>query len=85
MKSKRKGKNYILSSKGSKVELPLLKGTLGPNVVDIRNLYKQFGIFSHDPGYMSTSSCDSKITFVDGDKGILLYRGYNKRNYFIIS
>ena len=77
MKSKRKGNNYILSSKGNKVELPLLKGTLGPDVVDIRNLYKQFGIFSHDPGYMSTSSCDSKITFVDGDKGILLYRGYN--------
>ena len=77
MKSKQKGKSYILSSKSNNVKLPLLKGTLGPDVVDIRNLYKQFGIFSHDPGYMSTSSCDSKITFVDGDKGILLYRGYN--------
>ena len=57
-------------------ELPVLKGTEGPNVVDIRNLYSDADIFTYDPGYTSTASCESDITFIDGDRGILLYRGY---------
>ncbi|MEH6459222.1 citrate synthase [Chitinimonas sp. JJ19] len=57
------------------VELPVLKGTLGPDVVDIRAFGKT-GMFTHDPGFLSTSSCESKITFIDGDLGQLYYRGY---------
>ena len=57
------------------IELPVYSGTLGPDVVDIRNLAKE-GVFTYDPGYMSTASCNSGITFIDGDLGILLYRGY---------
>ena len=49
---------------------------MGPEVVDIGNLYKEQGVFTYDPGFVSTSSCDSDITFIDGDKGVLLYRGY---------
>ncbi|MGQ5523646.1 citrate synthase [Chitinimonas sp. PSY-7] len=59
----------------SSVELPVLKGTLGPDVVDIRAFGKT-GMFTHDPGFLSTSSCESKITFIDGDLGQLYYRGY---------
>lgn len=61
---------------GKSVEFPLAHGSHGPSVVDIRALYKELGIFTHDPGFTSTSSCESKITFIDGDEGILLYRGY---------
>ncbi len=57
-------------------ELPILQGTLGPDVVDIRPLYKDTGLFTYDPGFTSTASCSSSITFIDGDAGILLYRGY---------
>jgi len=57
------------------VKLPLLSGTLGPKVVDISSLNKQ-GVFTYDPGFQSTAACTSKITYIDGDKGILLYRGY---------
>ena len=56
--------------------LPVLTGTLGPDVVDIRSLYGQTGLFTYDPGFTSTASCTSKITYIDGDAGILLYRGY---------
>jgi citrate synthase len=56
--------------------LPLLSGTLGPDVFDIRRLYSDLGVFTFDPGYGQTASCDSKITFIDGDEGVLLYRGY---------
>ncbi len=56
--------------------LPLLGGTLGPQVADIRKLYGDLGIFTFDPGYGATASCDSTITYIDGDAGILLYRGY---------
>ena len=56
--------------------LPLLGGTLGPNVADIRKLYGDLGIFTFDPGYGATASCESTITYIDGDAGILLYRGY---------
>jgi citrate synthase len=58
------------------VELPILSGTLGPDVVDIRALYAKSGVFTYDPGFMATASCRSAITYIDGDKGILLYRGY---------
>ena len=61
---------------GKSVELPVLKGTLGPDVIDTRKLYAQTGCFTYDPGFTSTGSCESKITFIDGEKGVLLYRGY---------
>ncbi len=56
--------------------LPLIEGTVGPSVADIRKLYSQVGIFTYDPGYGATAACESKITYIDGDEGILLYRGY---------
>jgi citrate synthase len=58
------------------VELPVLKGTDGPPVVDIRKLYGAADVFTYDPGFTSTASCESQITFIDGDKGVLLHRGY---------
>ncbi|GAB4465820.1 MAG: citrate synthase [Burkholderiaceae bacterium] len=58
------------------MELPIYKGTLGPDVIDIRQLYTNSGKFTYDPGFLSTASCNSTITFIDGDKGELLYRGY---------
>jgi citrate synthase len=58
------------------VEMPVYKGTIGPDVIDIRKLYGQSGMFTYDPGFLSTASCQSAITFIDGDKGELLYRGY---------
>ena len=60
----------------SSVEMPVYKGTIGPDVIDIRKLYGQTGMFTYDPGFLSTASCQSAITFIDGDKGELLYRGY---------
>ncbi len=58
------------------MELPIYKGSIGPDVVDIRKLYAQTGKFTYDPGFLSTASCNSAITYIDGDKGELLYRGY---------
>ncbi|MDX8127160.1 citrate synthase [Methylomonas sp. BW4-1] len=58
------------------IELPVTPGTMGPSVIDIRSLYAQTGHFTYDPGFTSTASCTSKITFIDGDAGVLLYRGY---------
>jgi citrate synthase len=58
------------------VEFPVLSGTIGPDVVDIRSLYQKTGKFTYDPGFHSTASCQSKITYIDGDAGILRYRGY---------
>ncbi|MGH6608737.1 MAG: citrate synthase, partial [Burkholderiaceae bacterium] len=58
------------------LELPIYKGTLGPSVIDIRQLYAKTGKFTYDPGFLSTAACDSSITYIDGDKGELLYRGY---------
>ena len=67
----------LISPDGSsKVELPVRKGTLGPDVVDIGSLYKQQRVFTYDPGFVATGSCDSEITFIDGEEGVLLYRGY---------
>src|SRR5918997_688971 len=58
------------------VDFPVLDGTMGPEVIDVRSLYAKTGMFTYDPGYLSTASTRSKITFIDGDKGILQYRGY---------
>ena len=58
------------------MELPLYKGSIGPDVIDIRKLYAQTGKFTYDPGFLSTAACNSSITYIDGDKGELLYRGY---------
>ncbi|HTT10836.1 MAG TPA: citrate synthase [Burkholderiaceae bacterium] len=58
------------------LELPIYKGSIGPDVLDIRALYNKTGKFTYDPGFLSTASCNSSITFIDGDKGELLYRGY---------
>ncbi|AVO48189.1 citrate (Si)-synthase [Melaminivora suipulveris] len=58
------------------VELPVYQGTIGPDVIDIRKLYGQTGMFTYDPGFLSTAACQSSITYIDGDKGELLYRGY---------
>ena len=70
------GDTAKVSFDGKAVELPILKGTDGPAVVDIRKLYAEADVFTYDPGFTSTASCESKITFIDGDKGILLHRGY---------
>ncbi len=64
------------SSGNPDVELPIYQGTIGPDVIDIRKLYAQTGQFTYDPGFMSTAACQSAITYIDGDKGELLYRGY---------
>ena len=61
---------------GKEVTLPVLKGSVGPDVVDIRKLYGETDVFTFDPGFTSTASCESQITYIDGDKGVLLYRGY---------
>src|SRR5665213_2822563 len=66
-----------LTYQNKQFELPVFSGTTGPNVVDIRKLYTEADIFTYDPGFTSTASCESDITFIDGDKGILLYRGYS--------
>jgi citrate synthase len=61
---------------GESIEMQVLQGTVGPEVVDIRKLYGQTGRFTYDPGFVSTASCESAITYIDGDEGVLLYRGY---------
>ena len=67
----------LKSSDGSApIELPVESGTIGPDVLDITKLYKEKKVFTYDPGFVSTASCHSKITYIDGDEGILLYRGY---------
>jgi citrate synthase len=58
------------------VDFPVYEGTVGPDVIDVRSLYGKTGMFTYDPGFMSTASCRSKITYIDGDKGVLEYRGY---------
>ncbi|MDR6358049.1 citrate synthase [Pseudomonas psychrotolerans] len=68
-------KAQLIISGADPVDLPVMSGTLGPDVIDVRNLTST-GVFTFDPGFMSTASCESKITYIDGDKGILLHRGY---------
>ncbi|MCU0838919.1 MAG: citrate synthase [Rhodospirillales bacterium] len=64
------------STTGKTLDFPVLSGSIGPDVIDVRRLYQDSGMFTFDPGYTSTGSCESKITFIDGDEGTLLYRGY---------
>ena len=64
------------NASGKSIELPVVQGNHGPPVVDIGALYHDFGFFTYDPGFVSTASCRSAITFIDGDQGVLLYRGY---------
>jgi citrate synthase len=72
-----KGFTLIDGATGQNYDLPVLVGTEGPNVIDIQRLYRDTGHFTYDPGYMSTASCESQITFIDGEKGILRHRGYS--------
>ena len=58
------------------IDMPIYNGSVGPDVIDIRKLYAQTGMFTYDPGFLSTAACQSAITYIDGDKGELLYRGY---------
>jgi citrate synthase len=65
-----------LSTGGKDFDYPVLSGSIGPDVVDIRKLYGQTGLFTYDPGFTSTASCESALTYIDGDEGVLLHRGY---------
>jgi len=69
-------KATLTLSDGRSLDFPVLSGSVGPDVVDIRTLYGKAGVFTYDPGFMSTASCNSTITYIDGDAGVLLYRGY---------
>ncbi|TVQ58711.1 MAG: citrate (Si)-synthase [Rhodobacteraceae bacterium] len=69
-------KTVTLLVDGKEISLPVMSGSVGPDVIDIRKLYAQTGMFTYDPGFTSTASCSSTITYIDGDKGELLYRGY---------
>jgi len=69
-------KSAQLTLAGKTQDFPVISGTTGPDVVDIRKLYAQTGLFTYDPGFTSTASCESALTFIDGDEGVLLHRGY---------
>jgi citrate synthase len=71
-----KGKVSLGYGDSKSTEFPIYGGTVGPDVIDIRKLYGATGMFTYDPGFLSTASCSSKITYIDGDAGVLLYRGY---------
>ncbi len=76
MDAKTSSKPATLTVGGKSHEFPVRAGTIGPEVIDISKLYAQAGMFTYDPGFTSTGSCESKITYIDGDEGVLLYRGY---------
>src|SRR5262247_97220 len=61
---------------GKSFDLPIMDGTMGPRVIDVRRLYTDHGFFTYDPGFTSTGSCESQITYIDGEQGVLLHRGY---------
>ncbi|MDE0779279.1 MAG: citrate synthase [Alphaproteobacteria bacterium] len=69
--------NATLTVDGKTIELPILEGTVGPKVIDVRKLYAQTGMFTYDPSYTSTASCDSALTYIDGEVGILRHGGYS--------
>jgi citrate synthase len=71
-----KGKATLNYDDGKTLDLPVYGGSIGPDVIDIRALYGKTGKFTYDPGFLSTASCSSKITYIDGDEGVLMYRGY---------
>jgi citrate synthase len=64
------------NSTGKSIDLPVISGSIGPKVIDVRSLYQKTGYFTYDPGFMATAACRSSITYIDGDEGILMYRGY---------
>ncbi|MBN9039943.1 MAG: citrate (Si)-synthase [Rhizobiales bacterium 62-47] len=76
MDAKTNSKSATLTVGGKSYDFPVKSGSVGPDVVDISKLYAQAGMFTYDPGFTSTGSCESKITYIDGDAGVLLYRGY---------
>ena len=69
-------KTATLTIDGASYELPIHSPTCGPDVLDIRKLYGQAGVFTYDPGFTSTASCESTITYIDGEEGVLIHRGY---------
>ena len=69
-------KTATLNTPAGNFDYPVLDGSVGPEVIDIRKLYAESGMFTYDPGFTSTASCESAITYIDGEKGILLHRGY---------
>ena len=69
-------KTATLTVGNKNYDFPIKSGSIGPDVVDISTLYNKAGIFTYDPGFLSTASCESKITYIDGEAGILRYRGY---------
>ncbi len=75
-KKKETSESATIATKGGSYEFLVKEGTIGPSVVDISSLYADTGQFTYDPGFTSTASCESKITYIDGEKGVLLYRGY---------
>ena len=76
MDAKSSNKTATLTVGNKTYDFPILSGTVGPDVIDIAKLYAQAGMFTYDPGFTSTGSCQSKITYIDGDAGVLEYRGY---------
>ena len=68
--------NAVFSEEQKENSLPVLDGVLGPSAIDIQTLYTRYGLLAYDPGFRSTASCKSSVSYVDGDKGVLLYRGY---------
>ncbi len=74
--SERQAAARLVTPEGREIALPVLEGSVGPRVVDVRRLYAESGMFTYDPGYTATASCRSAITYIDGERGILLYRGY---------
>ncbi len=66
----------LIGTDGTEMELPVRKGSVGPDVIAIGKLYKEQGVFTYDPGFVATGSCESDITYIDGEQGILMYRGY---------
>jgi citrate synthase len=76
MTEKTPKKSVTIGGPGTNAAFPVLSGTVGPDVIDIRKLYGETGLFTYDPGFTSTAACRSKITYIDGDEGILLHRGY---------
>jgi citrate synthase len=69
-------KSVSLNTPAGNLSYPVLEGSVGPEVIDIRKFYGQSGMFTYDPGFTSTASCQSAITYIDGEQGILLHRGY---------
>ena len=79
--SENQGRTVMVEAKNQNqsktISLPIMEATMGPPVLDVRRLYADHGMFTYDPGFTSTASCESKITFIDGEKGVLLHRGYD--------